>query len=366
MRLLQVITSFSIGGAEKLLLDSIPLFIEKGVKVDILILKKDSTPFIETLSKIKNINIIFLTKKSPYNPLLIFRLIPILKKYNIVHVHLFPAIYWVAIAGLFCKKNRTKFILTEHNTHNKRRDHKILRPLERFIYKQYDNVLSISLNTKTNLLNWLIDKYLDKQKFLIVENGVLLNNFYDSKPYFKKELSGCLDEGDILLCMVGRLSKQKDQYTIIKCLEKLPSNIKLILVGDGENRMALTEFVDLNNLSDRVLFLGSRSDVPQILKTIDICILSSHWEGFGLAAVEAMASSKPIIASNVPGLAEVVNSYGLLFERGDYVHLSNLIIKLVSQKKYYEEVVDRCFERAKDFDIERMVEKQISIYRLFN
>lgn len=109
-------------------------------------------------------------------------------------------------------------------------------------------------------------------------------------------------------------------------------------------------------------FLGLRSDVPRLLKSADIVVMSSHWEGFGLAAVEGMAACKPVVASNVPGLAEIVNGYGFLFDEGDVQKLREIIKKLFCDKPLYDEVAYKCLKRALDFDIEKMLQEYWEVY----
>ncbi len=168
---------------------------------------------------------------------------------------------------------------------------------------------------------------------------------------------------DILLIQVSRFSKQKDQETAIKALQYLPENIKLVLVGDGELKKNCEELVQKLELSGRVLFFGLRMDVPQLLKTTDISILSTNHEGFPLAALEAMAAGKPLIASNVPGVSDVVKDAGILFEKGNAKELAMHIDKLINNPEYYHEIVTSCKERVKKNDIQSMVDKHILLYQ---
>ena len=116
-------------------------------------------------------------------------------------------------------------------------------------------------------------------------------------------------------------------------------------------------------LQKRVLFLGIRTDVARLLKTASVSIVSSHWEGFGLAAVEGMAVMKPVIATNVPGLSNVVKGAGILFEKGNEKELASKINELLNDQYYYNAVAEAGFERAKQYDINSMVDKLIGSYR---
>lgn len=108
--------------------------------------------------------------------------------------------------------------------------------------------------------------------------------------------------------------------------------------------------------------VSSRTDVSRLLKSVEISVVSSHWEGFGLAAVEGMAVGKPVIASNVEGLCGVVNGAGILFEKGNDKELANIVKELLSDIDYYNKVGKAGFERAKQYDINSMVDKQIQLY----
>ena len=116
------------------------------------------------------------------------------------------------------------------------------------------------------------------------------------------------------------------------------------------------------NVEKKVVFLGIRTDIPQLLKTADIIVLSSHYEGLSLSSIEGMASGKPFIASNVPGLKAVVQGAGLLFEDNNEKQLADHIRHLINDEKFYSEVASKCVERANQYDIKKMVEKQVALY----
>jgi glycosyltransferase involved in cell wall biosynthesis len=115
-------------------------------------------------------------------------------------------------------------------------------------------------------------------------------------------------------------------------------------------------------IRERVHFLGRRADVPQLLKLADVYVHSSHWEGFGIAAVEAMAAGVPVIASDVPGLGQVVGSAGLLFPAGDAECLAKHIRSLLDSEPLRRRLSQAGKERARSFSIEGSVEAYISLY----
>ena len=117
--------------------------------------------------------------------------------------------------------------------------------------------------------------------------------------------------------------------------------------------------------SKRVHFLGIRLDVPKLLKTADIVVLSTHYEGLSLASIEGLASGKPFVASDVPGLSEIVTGAGVLFQSQNEKALAVEINRLIDDNDYKDKIVKQCVNRAKEYDIEIMVEKHLNLYRSF-
>jgi hypothetical protein len=115
LKVLHVINSLATGGAEKLLVEALPRFLEQDVQVDLLLLDGARTSFYKELEKKFTGNIISLSGHSTYNPLHIIRLRAYLKNYDLIHVHLFPALYWVAISK-FLFNIKVPLFFTEHST----------------------------------------------------------------------------------------------------------------------------------------------------------------------------------------------------------------------------------------------------------
>lgn len=356
MKILQIIDSLSTGGAEKLIVDTVPLYVQKGFKTDVLLLNGNVTPFYKELLEKKCTNI-FSLGNSFYNPLYIFKIIPYLRKYDVVHVHLFPAQYFVVLAKIL-SFSKVKLVFTEHNTSNRRLENKAYSWIEILIYYYYKKVICITSEVKSVLVNKL---NLSDIKLKIIENGVNLNLIKVQKEANRNNFN--FESDDKLLIMVAGFRLQKDQDTIIKSLKFLPENYKLLLVGDGERREILEKLVNDLELNERVSFLGVRSDVYALIKMADIAILSSHWEGFGLVAVEAMACGIPLLASDVDGLAQVVKGGGILFEKGNSLELSEKIQLLINNQELYNSTAVKGIHKAKKYDINLMVDKILTLYK---
>src|SRR5690606_24077441 len=255
MKVLYVINSLAIGRAEKLVADSLLYYKTELEQVDLLALKKTKKSFSERIPN--DIKIDFLTKKRLYSPILILKIIPYIKKYDILHVHLFPALYWVVLAKLI-SFSKVKIVYTEHSTENKRRKNKVLKYLDRFIYRKLDFIGCISEATKSNLENHLKTR---NKKISVIFNGIDLKEFLNPTAN-SDNVYNFFEKGSFILIQVSSFRVQKDQKTVIRALPSLPEKIKLILVGDGNLKLSNEELVKKLNLQDRVKFLGTRNDIP--------------------------------------------------------------------------------------------------------
>lgn len=347
MKVLQIITSLRTGGAEKLVSDLIPLFNKEGIHNDILSLKAGKTPLKETLEK--ECRVIELTKRNVYNPLLVFKIIPYLKQYDLIHAHLFPVLYWVVLAK-WLSFSKIKIVYTEHSTDNRRRSSRLLRLFDRLFYRGIWKIVTITPEVRENLKSHLRNK--GESKFVLIPNGIDVKRYSIAEPYLKSDFFS--DSGFILI-QVSNFREQKDQPAVIRALTHLPTDIKLLFAGTGPTEDYCKQLVFDLDLTDRVKFLGVRSDIPRLLKTVDIGVLSSHYEGFGLAAIEGMASGKPFLASNVPGLAGIVENYGLLFKSGNEKELADQVLRLKNDLDFYTKISERCQRRGAEFDIQKTV-----------
>lgn len=351
MKILQVITSLRTGGAEKLIVDMVPLYRLQGHQVDVLLFDGTETPFKKQLRD-KGITIYQLGEEgSVYNPLYIFKLIPFLRKYDIVHTHNTACQLFTAIAGLF---SSTILVTTEHNTFNRRRNWKGYKILDQWMYSRYQSVICISDKAYDNLR-----QYLGSDKSLkVIYNGI------DVNLYRMVEADSSLKRGKTIVTMVAGFRPQKDQDTLVKTFQYLPADqYELWLIGDGERRSDVENLVNELNLSAVVRFWGIRNDVPVLLKSSDIIVMSSHYEGLSLSSIEGMSVGKPFVASDVDGLHEVTQNAGILFPHGDAKALANIILYLREDPAYYLQMADRCSHRAAEFDIHKTVDQYLQLYQ---
>jgi glycosyltransferase involved in cell wall biosynthesis len=167
---------------------------------------------------------------------------------------------------------------------------------------------------------------------------------------------------------VGRLDRQKSPGFLIDSfahvLQHHPDTL-LLLVGDGELRQELEDQVSRLDITNKVRFLGSREDVPEILKIADIFALSSLWEGLGRAMTEAMLVGKPVVVPAIYGIPEIVHHHetGLLFEAKNVEQLADNLVYLLD----HPDERDRLGQNAKNltrklFDGDAMVRQIEGVY----
>ena len=358
MKILHVITSLDTGGAERLMVDLLPLLREKGNEVELLLFNGEETLFKKELER-KGIIIHDLPLAGKinrllggvYNPFIVFKIRPFLKDYDIIHTHNTACQLYVPISKRIFVGN-TRLITTEHNSTNRRRTLGWFKPIDRWMYKQYLYIICIADQTRINLENYIGLS----NRIKTIYNGVDISKFI-------KPINNILGKENFVITMVAAFRSQKDQDTLVKAMLHLPRQYRLQFVGIGE-RIKHVEAMCMNlSLSDRVSFLGLRTDVTDILEKSDVIVLSSHWEGLSLSSIEGMASGRAFIASDVDGLREMVGGAGVLFPQGDDKVLADKIQWLCEHPEEYREVAKRCQERAKLYDITVMAENYNNLYK---
>ncbi|MBE0432869.1 glycosyltransferase [candidate division WOR-3 bacterium] len=184
-----------------------------------------------------------------------------------------------------------------------------------------------------------------------IYNGIPLRHFLAVKQPRRSE------SDDVVFINVSWFRPQKGHrflVTAFAAAAKVRPGIKLLLVGNGPLRKNIEKIVRAENLSDRILFLGLRDDIAGLLARSDVYVSSSEWEGFGLTIVEAMAAGRPVIATAVDGVPEIVHDKvtGLLVPSGDVESMSTAIAALADDCRLRAEMGKRGRVRAeKMFDI---------------
>lgn len=245
------------------------------------------------------------------------------RKFDVVHTHGGTAGFWMRL-GAIGLKSKPILVHTYHGLHylnfSQALNRSISQRLKGIIFKQIDRVLLTYTDRIICVCRSDYDKAIDvgvahPDRTSIVYNGIEIDKF--SHPLGNenerhqhrnsaRQLFG-IDPTEFIFGNVGRLHEQKGHEYLLRAFAKLDNCSRLAIVGDGELRDELILLADELKISDRVLFLGARNDVSEFLAAIDTFVLPSLWEGQPIALLEALASGKLCIASNVNGIPEIIN-----------------------------------------------------------
>ena len=355
LRILHVITSLRTGGAERLMVDLLPRLREKGLGIELAVFDGTRTDFYHALKQQGiPIHTLGMGLKAMHSPKCILPLRRLIRQFDVVHTHNTPCQFFAAFACIGLK-NAPQLVTTEHSTNNDRRKYSLLKPIDRWMYGRYTQIIGVSESTTQALLDYL--PHLSHCQ--TINNGIDVRSFQQAIP--AEDLMQQFSEVKRLV-MAAAFRAAKDHETVICALHHLPDEYHLLLAGDGERRRMVESFVESQNLSHRVHFLGNRQDVAAVLKTADVVVMSSHYEGFGLSAVEGFASGRPVVASDVPGLREIIGGAGILFPQGDALELAHNIIALTENETLRQTKIEKGILHARRYDISTMVDAYTQLY----
>ncbi len=194
--------------------------------------------------------------------------------------------------------------------------------------------------------------------------GVTPYNLSDYFPVrIRKRLELGLGLNDIVLISAGRLDANKNNETTIRALAKVP-NVKLLLCGEGELKSELEALTVSLGVSDRVFFLGNRTDIMELYQAADIFVMMSFREGLSRSIMEAMASGLPCIVSKIRGNVDLVQDgiCGYLVMPGAVDLLAEKISFLVSDKSIRTQMSDNVLAFSRRFDVNDIASQIKSIY----
>ena len=293
----------------------------------------------------------------------------ILKKVkpDIIYMHSSMAGAVGRIANLFNFK--VKLIYNAHgwyfNAKISEKKKKFYALIEKILALRTTKIINIS---KAEYESALQHKIAPKKKMCIIENAIDFSKFENSDCYRENTRKGYgILESDIVIGVTGRISEQKDPLTILRAFEilcKTRKNLKLMYVGSGDLEESVKKYAKEMKIDDKIIITGWVNNVEKYIPAFDIAVLPSRWEGFGLAIIEYMACNKPIIASNIGGIADIItnNKNGLLFEVGNYEELSQKIKLLIDSSEISKNIVEENKEYSKNYNINALIEKHEELF----
>lgn len=237
---------------------------------------------------------------------------------------------------------------------------KTYRPVVTFSMMESDALTAVSQNLKEETYkNFDIDKNIE-----------VIYNFVDVKRFNKKPVDAfkklIAPNGEKIIVHASNFRKVKRVDDVVKAFllinQKLPS--RLLLLGDGPERSPIEAEARNCSSHDAIKFLGKQEQMEDILPIADLFLLTSEYESFGLAALEAMAAEVPIISTNAGGLPEIIeNGYcGFMSNVGDVEDMSNNALLILKDKPTHERFKANALAKAKTFDISNIVPQYEKLY----
>jgi glycosyltransferase involved in cell wall biosynthesis/Fe2+ transport system protein FeoA len=305
--------------------------------------------------------------KSPINFIkVLFYAKTILKNFSpdIVHSQMFHANIFSRILRVFYK-----FPCLICSEHSKIIGIGTIFSLRLRLYRITDFLSDLNTNVSKEATEFFIrQKAFSNNKSIHMYNGIDLKIFYPNNNT-RKDMRKLytITDNEFLFLNVGRLTLAKDQRNLIEAFSLLckeHKNVKLMILGTGELEKELKSFVLQKNVKDYVIFAGNKNNVYDYYNCADCFVLSSAWEGFSLAIVEAMACALPAIATDAGGVREVLNDDQFIVPIKDSLALytkMKYIYSLTNEKR--KEISNRNLVQSRNFDIDSIVNKWLNIYK---
>jgi len=368
VKILHVITTLDMGGAEKYLLAQVRGQTDRGHEVHVAYLKGAGSLRDEFLAAGAAS-----VQATPPGPASLTRLLPAMRRVDVVHTHLLKAdVLGSLLAPLAGKRGR--LVSGKHN------DEQVL--LRKPVGLVHSGICRVP--ARTIVLSDHVGRFFQEHGGLPSAGMRRVYYGIDRTPFeaaaerrsellqpLRAEFGWSAD--DIVFLCVARFAPQKAHDVLLSAFqaarERSDASLRLLLVGDdpfGDGRTRAEARARTLDLGTDVHFAGIRRDVPELMAISDVFVMSSLWEGLGLVFLEAMAAGLPQLGSRVSAVPEVVTEgeTGLLVEPGQVEPLADAMLRLAGDDALRARMADAGRARvAQNFAIDRMVDETLAVYR---
>ncbi|MFA6358384.1 MAG: glycosyltransferase family 4 protein [Candidatus Omnitrophota bacterium] len=366
INLLYIVTKLELGGAQKQLLSLIEGLDKK--KYNIFLFTAKDGLLIDAALSICNLNVhrsTFLERSiNPIKDLLaLIEISGFIKKnkIQIVHTHSSKA----GILGRFAARlAKTPVII--HTVHGWS-FHDYQPALASYFYLILEKISAcftskIIVVSNFDRIKGLKNSIGQEKSYTLIRYGIDASRFKSREKLgnFKKSLG--IKDSDLAVGMIACFKPQKSPLDFIKLAKAIKvnfSNVKFILVGDGQLRVKICALIKEFDLENQVILTGWRNDVPQILSSLDVFVLTSRWEGLPIVILEAMAVGVPFVATDTGGIKEIAENLksGYLVMCADLLSMQAKLEELLSNPQRRREFVtaSEAIINSGEFDLSKMV-----------
>lgn len=236
----------------------------------------------------------------------------------------------------------------------------IYKNIEKLMSNLCTRIVAISDFEKKSALEHKICK---EKKIKVIFNGIDITEHYkNSKGFTISKSKLGIPENSYVFGFVGRITKQKAPDIFIRFASLVKEEVEnafFIIVGDGEERKEIENLIREYNLENNILITGWVDNPMEYIKLFDQAFLLSRWEGFGLVLIEYMIAEKPIIATNVNAIPDIIknNKNGILVEVDNYTEVFNSAMKVYKNKNFRKSIVKAAKKNAEEkFNIKRVTD----------
>ncbi len=359
IKILHFITGIDIGGAEMLLLNFLKNADKKEFDFTVVYLKGNSVLLNEFKKTGITIHPVPKIKRNYITRLLFIFKIMKNGEFDILHNHLIQSILFGRVLGWIA--GIKKIISTEHNLTHWKLSHVPVHLFYRITCSIDKKIIAISEAVKQSLIEV---RKIKPQKIKVIYNGIELDKF---KPK-EIRLSKFKNHFPVIGC-INRLFKIKGQVYLIDAvdiLRKKYPGIALVLVGDGPLKNELTNYSNKKGLSRQIYFEGIQTQIEDYLNSFDIFVLPSIDEGLSIALIEALASGRKIVATDIGGIPEVVEHMkeGILVPSRNSEALAKSIDRLILDVELSETLQKNALIKAeKRFNLNNMIKQLEDLYK---
>jgi|SRR5688500_10690963 len=359
---LQLIDGLKIGGAEVLLRELSVGLVRRGFRVSIGY--SSPGPLVQELTAL-GLPITRLPRLMRIDPILFLGMINLIRKKSpqIVHTHLFKSDFHGRLAARIA--GAPVVISTLHSVDRWAQEGS-LGSLYGWTARFADRLIAVSEDVRRFHGTYT---GIPEEKLVTIENGVDIHRFdglESAGRAVRKELG--FDNAALVFGVVGRLTPPKDHSTFLKAaalvLQKAPQ-ARFLLVGEGPLRKDLELQAQKIGLGNALIFTGLRKDIPAVLAALDVLVISSLWEGLPVALLEGMAAARPVVATAVGGIPEVVlpDKSAFLVPPGDADALAQACLRLASDSATRRSMGQAGLERVvARYSINAMIDRTVALY----
>lgn len=350
-----LVPSLPTGGAERQLAELVTRM-DPARFLPLVVCQKGGGPFFDEIAA-AGIEAHALELHARYDPRFVVRLWRLCRDRG-VRVIVARSFSTGVVGRLVGRCRRIPVVMAEHSTGRIDRDPK-KRPIERLLARHTDGVIAVAKGQIPFLVG---DKGFREGQIRVIYNGIDLAD-WNPAPRDPAVLAELGIPEDAPVCgILAMLRPEKDHETFLRAakivLERLP-DARFLIVGDGAERSTLEALAADLGIEESVIFTGRRTDVPRLLAVFDVSVLTSVTiETFPMSFLEAMAMERPLVATRVGGIPEMIEEggNGYLVPLRDASALANALVNVVADRETARRLGRRSREIVEErFTVERMV-----------